>query len=212
MAETPQDRKLSRKEREMLFRMNIVLDAAEEVFANSPFAKASVEEIAEHAEISVGTLYNLFRSKEDIYRAVVSRSQSRYFDVAEERVDSARGPRAKLHAAVSANLEHWHRYTNHLRLYASATNGFQWEFKSKLAEEALARHLAFERRVADVCQEGMDDGTFKRGIPAEIMATNVLAIPHSFLAVAIGREDGDILRMVPHALALLDRMLGTDAD
>lgn len=212
MPETPNERKLSRKEREQIFRMNIVLDAAEEVFANSPFAKASVEEIAEHAEISVGTLYNLFRSKEEIYRAVISRSQNLYFDVAEERVDNANGPRDKLHAAVSANLEHWHRFTNHLRLYVSATNGFQWEFKSKLAEEALARHLAFEARLADVCQAGMDDGTFKRGIPAEILATNVLAIPHSFLAVAIGRADGDILSMVPHAIAVLDRLLGTDAD
>ena len=60
MADQEQGRKLSRKERELQFRLNIVLDAAMDVFSEKSFGHVSVEEIATRAEISVGTLYNLF--------------------------------------------------------------------------------------------------------------------------------------------------------
>ena len=202
--------KPSRKERELEFRLNLVLDAAEEVFADSTFAKASVEEIAGQAEISVGSLYNLFRSKEDIYRGVVSRSQNRFFTTAEERMDAARGPCDKLHAAIASFFEHFQRYSRHLHLYASATNGFQWELKSKLAEEARARQDAFSRLISDLCQQGMDEGVFKKGVPAGLMAVNVVSIPHGFLASVIENEEIDLIALLPHAQALLDRILGTD--
>ena len=53
MAQPLPDVKLSRKERELQFRMNLVLDAAEEVFSEASYAAASVEDIARRAEISV---------------------------------------------------------------------------------------------------------------------------------------------------------------
>ncbi|NQY92298.1 MAG: helix-turn-helix transcriptional regulator, partial [Deltaproteobacteria bacterium] len=63
MADQQQGRKLSRKERELQFRLNIVLDSAMEGLSEKAFGQVSVEEIATRAEISVGTLYNLFHSK-----------------------------------------------------------------------------------------------------------------------------------------------------
>ncbi|MBI5503777.1 MAG: TetR/AcrR family transcriptional regulator [Deltaproteobacteria bacterium] len=213
MSEPAQEqRKPSRKERELQFRLNLVMDAAEEVFAETTFARASVEDIAEKAEISVGTLYNLFRSKEDIYRAVVSRAQEGYFDRVEERLDEARGPLDKVHAVVSYSFEHFHRYARHFRLYVSATNGFQWELRSKLDAEAIARQTQFRTRLTDICQDGLDQGIFKRGVPAEVLAINVANIPHPFLLVWLERETVDLMGLLPHALTLVDRILGVDVD
>ncbi|HYC54337.1 MAG TPA: TetR/AcrR family transcriptional regulator [Candidatus Binatia bacterium] len=210
MSGVAEEKKLSRKERELQFRLNLVLDAAEEIFAETPFAGASVEDIAQRAEISVGTLYNLFRSKEDLYRAVISRAQSLFFDRIDERVDEARGPRDKILAAVSYYFEHFHRYARHFRLYVSATNGFQWELRHKLAAEALERQSQFVRRVTDVCQEGLDQGIFKRGVSAELMAAVILGIPHPFLAAWLERDNIDLMSLLPNALTIVDRLLGTD--
>lgn len=203
-------RKLSRKEREQQFRLNLILDAAEEVFAETSFAGASVEEIAQRAEISVGTLYNLFRSKEDVYRAVVSRAQNTFFDHMEQRVDEARGPLEKVHAVVGYYFEHFHRYSRQFRLYVSATNGFQWELRTKLADEALQRQAQFHTRLTEICQHAMDEGIFKRGIPADLLATNILAIPHPILAHWLAREGTDLLSLLPYAMIVVDRLVGAD--
>lgn len=212
MSDQAQDeaRKLSRKEREQQFRLNLILDAAEEVFAETSFAGASVEEIAQRAEISVGTLYNLFRSKEDVYRAVISRAQNIFFDRIEERVAGARGPLDKVHAVVSYYFEHFHRYARQFRLYVSATNGFQWELRSKLADEALQRQAEFHKKLADICQQGMDEGIFKRGIPADLLATSILAIPHPILAHWLAKEGSDLLTLMPFSITVVDRLVGAD--
>ncbi len=203
--------KMSRKEREHAFRVGLVLDAAEEVFGDSSFARASVEDIAEKAEISVGTLYNLFRSKEDIYRSVVSRAQSDFFDHIQGRVSEARGPRDKIHAAVSYYFEHFQRYSRQMKLYASATNGFQWDLKSKLTEEALEAQERFRLRMRDICQEGLDVGIFKKGIAADLLATTILGLPHAFLLAWMEQEGrAELVSMLPAALAVVDRILGTD--
>jgi AcrR family transcriptional regulator len=209
---TPEEgRKLSRKEREQQFRLNLILDAAEEVFGETSFAGATVEEIAQRAEISVGTLYNLFRSKEDVYRALISRAQDTFFDHMEERVAAARGPLEKVHAVVGYYFEHFHRFSRQFRLYVSATNGFQWELRTKLADEALARQADFRSRLSDICQQGMDEGIFKRGIPADLLATNILAIPHPILAHWLEKEGSDLLTLLPYSIIIVDRLVGADA-
>lgn len=203
-------RKLSRKEREQEFRLNLILDAAEEVFGDSAFAGASVEDIAQRAEISVGTLYNMFRSKEDLYRAVISRAQSIFFDHVEERVDLARGPLEKVHAVVAYFFEHFHRYQRQFRLYVTSANGFQWELRSKLNDEALARQADFQKRLAEICQQGMDEGVFKRGVSADVLSMYILAIPHPMLVLWVDREGSDLLALMPPAVTIADRIVGAD--
>ncbi|MFH1155480.1 MAG: helix-turn-helix domain-containing protein [Pseudomonadota bacterium] len=53
-----------RREREREFRYTTILAAAETLFATKGFQKTSVDEIADHAEVSVGTLYFYFKNKE----------------------------------------------------------------------------------------------------------------------------------------------------
>ena len=75
-------RKLSRKEREQQFPgCNLILDAAEEVFAETSFAAPLWRRLPRAPR---RTLYNMFRSKEDVYRAVVSRTQDMFFDCMDE--------------------------------------------------------------------------------------------------------------------------------
>lgn len=50
-----------------------ILDAAEHVFGCKGYQQTTMEALAREAGISVGTLYNLFKSKEDIYGQVAQR-------------------------------------------------------------------------------------------------------------------------------------------
>lgn len=209
LASTSPEPKLSRKERELQFRIGLVLDAAEEVFGEGTFAEASVEEIARRAEISVGTLYNLFHSKEDIYRAVVSRAQTNFFVQIVSRVADARGPRDQIHALITYFFEHFTKYTRQFRHYVAASNGFQWELKSQLEHEAFASQRDFMKRVVQICELGMEQGVFKtKGINAELMAVVLLGIPHSFLSVWLDQDGVDLMTLVPQALVAADRVTG----
>ncbi len=56
-----------RREREKQKRRQEILDAAKKVFAGRGFKGATIEEIAAEAELSTGTLYLYFKSKDEIY-------------------------------------------------------------------------------------------------------------------------------------------------
>ncbi|MDI1476021.1 TetR/AcrR family transcriptional regulator [Polyangium sp. y55x31] len=59
-----------RDEAKALFR-NAILDAAEHVFAQQGFHGARIQDIADHARIAVGTVYNHFEQKEDVLHALL---------------------------------------------------------------------------------------------------------------------------------------------
>lgn len=72
--------KLSRKERERLQRREMILDVAEETIIKHGFENATMDEIAEKAEVAKGTLYNHFESKSHIYIAISARGSRKLND------------------------------------------------------------------------------------------------------------------------------------
>ena len=63
-----------RKEREKQQRREEIVLAAEEVFFSKGFSGSTMDEIAEKAELSKGTLYLYFTSKDDLYMAVAQKA------------------------------------------------------------------------------------------------------------------------------------------
>lgn len=63
--------KLSRKDKERLFRRTAIVDAAVGIFAKKGYRDTTLNEIAITAEFGKGTIYNYFKSKEDIYSAII---------------------------------------------------------------------------------------------------------------------------------------------
>lgn len=62
---------LSRKEREKLQRKKEILAAAANLFARKGYRETTLEDIAAEAEFGIGTLYNYFASKEDIFKSIL---------------------------------------------------------------------------------------------------------------------------------------------
>lgn len=70
MAERPAS-KLSRREKRKLQLREEILDVALELFTEKDFYAVTMQEVATRAEVGVGTLYNFFGSKEDLYEQLV---------------------------------------------------------------------------------------------------------------------------------------------
>ncbi len=54
-------------------RRNLILDAAIEVIAQHGFQRTSIKQIAKHAGVADGTIYNYFKNKEELLHAIVKR-------------------------------------------------------------------------------------------------------------------------------------------
>lgn len=92
-----------RKEREKERRRQQIMVAAKRVFSEKGFNKATMEDIAQEAELSPGTLYLYFRNKEELY-ASLSLRILQYLLLRIEHVNSMKpsGPDDKLKALMEA--------------------------------------------------------------------------------------------------------------
>lgn len=65
-----------RKEREKEQRKSAIVDAAERVIFTKGLDQATMDEIAEEAELSKGTLYLYFKNKNELYMAIAERGSN----------------------------------------------------------------------------------------------------------------------------------------
>ncbi|SEF58925.1 DNA-binding transcriptional regulator, AcrR family [Thermomonospora echinospora] len=85
-----------RREQRRALSRDQILDAAEQVFAREGFHQASLREIAELAEFSVGTVYGLFTGKDELYREIFLRRAAEFLPGMRDVLDSGRPPRRQL--------------------------------------------------------------------------------------------------------------------
>ncbi|MCV6981851.1 TetR/AcrR family transcriptional regulator [Mycolicibacterium pulveris] len=76
------------RERRLEHTRNLLLDAAEEVFARKGLTGAALEDIAEVAGYTRGAIYSHFGAKEELFLAVVDRQRQRFLDGFNETIQS----------------------------------------------------------------------------------------------------------------------------
>ena len=77
------------RERRLEHTRALLLDAAEEVFAEKGFTTATLDDIAYAAGYTKGAIYKHFATKEDLFLAVSDRYWRRYFDTFAEVMSTA---------------------------------------------------------------------------------------------------------------------------
>lgn len=87
------------------FRRAEILDAARSVFARKGFSRGIVDAIAKEAGMAKGTIYLYFRSKREIYRAVLNHDMESLKKDTLSRIDAATDLREKIRAFILARIE-----------------------------------------------------------------------------------------------------------
>jgi AcrR family transcriptional regulator len=78
------------RERRLEHTRSLLLDAAEEVFAEKGFTPATLDDIAHTAGYTKGAIYKHFATKEELFLAVSDRYWRRYFDNFAEVMSTSR--------------------------------------------------------------------------------------------------------------------------
>ena len=161
-----------RREREKAQRSNDILDAAEKVFFSRGMEKATMDEVAEVAELSKGTLYLYFKSKEDLYLGVILRAMEvlKSLFIEALKVD---GPGIEKVEAIG------HAYYTYFREYPDYFNASLYFEQSELdiedEENPLAArcsdlHDAIFELVIQALEIGIADGSIRKDIDARNVA------------------------------------------
>ena len=167
----------------------LLLDAAEEVFAERGFMAASLDDIAKAAGYTKGAIYKHFSAKEELFLAVSDRYWRRYFDNFAEIMYGATQIGAY---ELDEIAERWRQLSVNRGAEHAALGH---EFTLYLLRNPEARELVAAKRsevVADLerfITEGMDRLGASLEIPAGVFAQVLIATTD---AVALGSQLDDI--------------------
>lgn len=100
-----------------------ILNAARCVFARQGYSETLVDDIAGQAGIAKGTIYLYFKSKEEIFLAVLIEDARKLEELTRARIEAADGWQAKLKAYVDTRLDYLESHEDSLRIYIAEIRG-----------------------------------------------------------------------------------------
>ena len=149
----------ARRAKEDLYRQ-LILDAAESVFADKGYDTAKIGEIAEQSGVSLQTLYSVFPGKAAIYQAIQEAGDQELHQRAVEWSQSIPEPLPAMLAGLRATTIYFLENPNFLKLRLHG--GFTWGTEpsaSESQERTESWRLALERLRA-TCQRCIEGGVF----------------------------------------------------
>jgi AcrR family transcriptional regulator len=99
--------KLQRQEREREFRINTILEVANELFDEKGYSATTLEEMADKAELGRATLYYYFKNKEEIFVKVLEKNFDQMIPLYIQGIDFASAFSDQVKAFLRAHAEHY---------------------------------------------------------------------------------------------------------
>ena len=162
-----------RRAREKELRRRSILDAARAVFFEGGFQLATVDDVAARAEVSKGTVYLYFESKETILAHLLLEGLEQLVDVLEDAYAAERemSPTERLRRLAMGYLNFFQTNPHYHRLIMALDRGkFQEAVPADLYEHVFARSLRGFHWVVQAIQHANDQGVFDVAEPREAAA------------------------------------------
>jgi AcrR family transcriptional regulator len=130
------------------FRRTEIVDAARTIFARKGFAFGIMDEIAKEAGVAKGTLYLYFRSKIEIYKAVLDHDMRALKKSTLDQLDTAKTLREKIHAFALSRIERAETNREFFRIMDSEGGALSYtrsQYRDWLREPVLRLASAIEK-------------------------------------------------------------------
>jgi len=153
---------VERKEREKQMRRDLILKASEEIFFEKGLRAATLDDVAERSEVSKGTIYLYFASKEDLYYSSMTKGLSMLLKVFEDAKPDETNPRKTLLQFGEAYRQFSIEQSYLFKMLAAVESPVVNERVSPEVLSALEnmsdKVLSY---VAQFVRKGIDSGTFQ---------------------------------------------------
>jgi AcrR family transcriptional regulator len=164
-----------RRAREKARRQQEILEAAREVFFEKGIHRATVDDVAAQAEISKGTVYLYFQSKESILAHLLLEGLS----ILLSQLEAAYAPKEPLSAEkhlrqlVEAYWQFSQTYPDYFRLLMALDRGrFRERVSAEVYQDILTESTRGLELVANAIRQGAEEGVFTADDP--LLAAGVL--------------------------------------
>ena len=172
--------KSARKEREFHLRREEILKEAELVFATKGFYKTTVMEIAEASGFAVGTIYQYFDSKEELFSSLVTEKLEILYGGVRGAVAGKKDALEKIRALVEANFLFVENNFSFYNIFIRRGSASLAEGTADLREKLIADYLEHVDFIEAVIAEGVKSGMLKP-LDSRLMAFVLAGLINSFV-------------------------------
>jgi len=158
-------KKLSRREREREAHRRELLEAAERVFVREGYHNATVEKIAQEAEFAVGTLYNFFKGKDDLYAQVIEGIAQDFVSQFEEKVLSTKDPEQAIASLIELRLTHFEDHRGFFRVFFETAPGSRIDPSRAFPANVRKIYERYVEAVTEIFERGVSRGVFDESDP-----------------------------------------------
>ena len=159
----------------MINKHTLIIEAAIKVFARSGLEKGKISDIAKEARIGKGTVYEYFRSKEEIFKAIEQFMFSEISTVFKSIKSSPLSPKEKsLHImnwSLDMSTEMGDTMLIITELWAQASRG---HYHGTSSSQLVDFYEDYKHEIEKILKDGIDIGEFrdmnKEGVATMLMA------------------------------------------
>ncbi len=169
---------LPRKQREILRHRKEILAVAVRLFAQRGFHNVSMQDIAKEAEFGVGTLYNFFDSKEQLFIELMKTGIEEFRKRLLPILDSDKQEEEKLAEFIRSHIDLVESNLELVRLYISQY-GIRSSIKPMLKDIGTDLRAMVSEKLQNIVRAGMQKQVFRRMHP-ETVALSLQATLQAF--------------------------------
>ncbi len=180
-----------RKEREKLQRRKDIIDAAEIVFFEKGFDNTTMDEIANKVELSKGTLYLYFKSKEELFLEIIKRGEKILTDLFVKAIKKEKNGLNKVKAIGEAFIKFSTKYHDYNKAYMTDYPKIQ-EYRKEIGYTCEQNTNDGNSVFIEVIKEGIADGSIRKNI--DPVKTSLLLWGQTIGVLQIIQQKGDSLK------------------
>jgi len=169
--------KLPRKEREKLLHREEILEAALSLFSSKGFHNVSMQDIANESEFGVGTLYNFFESKEQLFLELMKAGIEKIGQLLIPILDSNQQEQEKLSEFIRVHVDMIEGNVEFIKLYISQY-GMSTSVNPMLKDISNLK-TTVAAKLENLIKAGIQKQIFRRVHP-EIVALSLRATLEAF--------------------------------
>lgn len=174
-----------------------IIDAAVSEFAEKGYEAANTNQIAKAAGISVGSLFQYFKTKENLFRYVINLGVGIIeTDIGQILEDEISG-REKLHKLMLLTVNSCDQYPEYQQLYHEITATGNRDLTLDIARE-LESYSAAE--LVKLIKQGQERGEIRTDLPAEVLAftmDNTMVMMQYSLSTPYFKGRAQLYQMAP---------------
>lgn len=193
-----------RKEREKEHRKEEIVDAAEKLFFEKGLQVATVDEIAEAAELSKGTIYLYYKSKEDLYLAVMMRGLGILYEMFKAKTQADLDVVEQLMVFQETYLEFFEKHRRYFRMmhFLQAP-----QFHKQVSEEMMQECSLENQKIWNIANALLERGIKEGILIPNLNAVEIAIILWSSATQLLMRIDAESDRWMEHMNIDLRRVL-----